>query len=156
MIDDTTNGVKATSLLAWITAFLTDASAIPGAVLVSHTLRIAAGGGAVVNTADAIAAARRWLAWININVAWRFALHKWISNHVIGTRTDRAVIDGLTDGAIAAYSGTGINTFIIYASTILGAIRAERAFGSTALAQWITEEAGQTFANSLISLHAAH
>lgn len=156
MIDNTTNGVEATRLLTWITAFLTDASAIPGAVFVRHTLRIAASGSTVVYTADTVAATRRWLAQINVNITWRFALHKWISYHVVGTGAYRTVIDGLTDSAISAHSNAGIDALIIYTSSILGAIRAECAFRSTALAQWVTKEAGEALTNSLISLHAAH
>lgn len=156
VIDNTTNCIEATRLLARITAFLADASAIARAVFVRHTLRIAASGSTVVHTADAVAATRRWLTHINVNIAWRFALHKWISNHVVGTGADRAVIDGLTDSAISAHSNAGIDALVIYTGSILGAIRAECAFRSTALAQWVTKEAGEAFTDSLISLHAAH
>lgn len=58
MIDDATDCVETAGILARITAFLGDAGTISGAILISHTLRIAASGGSIVNTANAIASTR--------------------------------------------------------------------------------------------------
>lgn len=157
VIDHTANGIQTTSMLARIAALLTDAGAISRAILIGHTLRIAAGGSSIVDAANSITATRRWLARIDrIHLTWCLALHEGVANHFVGTTADGTVIDGLADGSVATNAGTGINTLGVDTRTILGTVRAECALGATALTQRITEEARQALAHSLITLYAAN
>lgn len=82
------------------------------------------------------------MARINdLHFAWRFALYERITDHLVWTTADGAVINGLANGAITTDTDTGIHALGIHASTILGAVGAQGTLWSAALGQRITKEA---------------
>lgn len=62
---------------------------------------------------------------------------EWISGEALAAATDGTVIDHLAAGVKAARPRARVNAFLIYAGSVLRALRAHHALGSTA---WRTSQ----------------
>lgn len=117
MIDGAANGIRSASVDARVAAALIEAGSIGSTVVVNNALWICTFRSAIDYMAEAVWSTWRWIAWFNFGVGW-FAGGEWISNHVVDTRTDRAVVDCVTLCTIAADSRTWISAFIVDASLV--------------------------------------
>lgn len=117
MIHGAANSVRSACVDTRVTAALVKAGPIGRTVVVNNTFRICTFSSAIDNMAEAIRSTWRWITGFNFGVCW-FAGGKRITNHIVHTRTNGAVVDGVALGTIPADSRAWIRAFIVDACLI--------------------------------------
>lgn len=158
MVDHAANGVQAAGRVARVAALLVEAAAVQRAVVVGDALGIRADGVVVDHLTVAVRVARRRQARVGRLVFdghWP-ALDERIAERLIGTRANRAVVDGSARCAVAAHVRARVDASVVHARLGARAVRADDALRVAAGAGRPTRVAGDALANGHAAAGAAH